>query len=199
MVVKTKVIKKTKQSKDISPKKPTVTKAKKLAKVIEDAIERLFFEGNLTPTAAARKLNIDYKTLVSRWSEIAATIVREEDYEPFHIREAKARKRAIEGYSSKLEEVLTNKEILDKKWAGLHPKLGQDEITDNQILKVEAALRQNIILTTELQQQINTIEMAPPMDEVLQAEIEKRVDEQLSADTDTPVKKLQNIARKYAE
>ena len=150
-------------------------------------LDDLFFTDGITAYKASRLVGVDYKTAKKYFADWSKRLIAEDAHETWVDRNTRVRVRAIEGlantiyeirmlrnrFSKRLEKTLSKIESLEKS---------SKKSTNNEIEKLESKLviyerivRKNIGLEAELQQQFDTIQILPPPNEVLEAEIEKHI------------------------
>jgi len=150
-------------------------------------LDELFFTDGITAYKASRLVGVDYKTAKKYFADWSKQLIAEDAHETWVDRNTRVRVRAIEGlantiyeirkirkrFSQRLEKTLSKIESLEKF---------SKKSTNNEIEKLEFKLviyekivRKNIGLEAELQQQFDTIQILPPPNEVLEAEIEKHI------------------------
>lgn len=149
-------------------------------------LKELFLMGGITPTQAGDFIGVNFITVRTYFQEWAEEIIHDPDHQTWAEREAHARVRALESITKqiiKVNETLSRFEkILENLLVKKNKKTKEFELKEEvlnienlifRIVNIEKIVRLNRIYHSELQQQYASIEMMPPVAEILEKELEK--------------------------
>ena len=175
-------------------------KTKPQKKKMLEELKEIFLLDGMTAYQASQQTEYDFKTVQNYFNQWADEIIDAEGHEDWVEREARVRTRSLEGVSKKLTTVrerltklhkildelidtrtlLTSKEKQkDKKIQKIIDSLDSDktEKLNVEVERYERIVRLNDIMSSELQQQYDAIEMMPPAEAILDRELEKLIAE----------------------
>jgi len=157
-------------------------------------LKELFLMDGMTSYQASQETNYNFRTVSNYFKTWADEIIDTEGHENWIEREGRIRTRSLEGTSKKLHTVrirlsklqiilddlltlrsfTTTKDSLNAKIKKLISSLDSDGIDklNVEIERYERIVRNNDILSSELQQQYDAIEMMPPAEAILDRELE---------------------------
>ena len=141
-----------------------------LSKDKQEKLKDLFLEGGMTPFQASKIVKCDHKTAGEYFKKFAIEITHEENHEDWFSREKRVRQRALEGYSTKIQEI---REQIRSLRTFLDDAIKRKD--DEKIERYERIIRQNTILMIDLLDRFDALEMTPPTEVLLEQEIEKRM------------------------
>jgi len=150
-------------------------------------LQDLFFEDGITSNKAAQLTGVDPKTAKKYFEKWSKQLVDDDAHETWVDRNTRVRVRAIEGFantiyevsklrkrfSQRLEKILNKIESLEK--SGKKSTNNEIEKLETKLVSYERIVRKNTVLESELKQQYDAIQILPPSNEVLEAEIEKYI------------------------
>lgn len=161
-----------------------ITKKRDDRKISEEQLEileQLFFMGGITSYQASKQCNIDPKTAKSYFEEWAEKLTDDPQHESWITKEKKIRARVLESITKQIIPVKENLQHFEKLLAALlyHKKDGilvpNTSVDLDSVERIEKIVRANRIYFTELQQQYSAIEMTPPVESILEIELEKYI------------------------
>jgi hypothetical protein len=154
------------ESNKTGPKEGTLT----LSPQKQNKLKDLFLESGSTPYSASKELKITYRTAKRYFEKYAEEMLQDDTIETWFERESRVRKRALEGYASKMRtiraDIKSYRKILKQKLR---------EKKDHEIERYERIVRNQTMLLIDLTERFDSLEMEPPTEVLLQKEIEMRI------------------------
>ena len=163
-------------------------RASKLSKPKLEALKTWFFTGGVTPYQVSRELHIDPHTVKAHFQELAERLTTDEDHETLANREKRIIAQSMESTANRVVRVRKRLTYLDtqfqnliaiKKNGKLIPR--KKDVDHDLIEKYERMVRNNEILLADLQAQHDAMAMMPPIEAILEAEVEQAIAQKLTS------------------
>ena len=163
-------------------------------------LEELFLMGGIGPYQASKIVGVHWNTASTYFKEWAEILIEAEGHEDFVLREKRARAHSLEGITKTILSVRKRRQDLERILGNLiYDKDKKDPkkfnlkdvytIAHPIVLGYTSQIRQDEIYLTELQLQYDTIKRTPPIEVILDREVEKLIGEKLAQKTGSPVLK----------
>jgi len=154
-------------------------------------LEEIFLMGGIGPYQASKIVGVHWNTASAYFTEWAEILVESEGHDDFVIREKRARAHSLEGITKTIIGVRKRRQDLerilgniiynkDKKDPEKFNLKNVDFIDHPVVLGYTSQIRQEDVLLTELQLQYDTIQRTPPVEIILDKEVEKIIGEKLA-------------------
>lgn len=154
-------------------------------------LEELFLMGGITPYQASRLVGIHHTTASTYYKEWSEVLVESEGHDDFVVREKRARAQALESITKTIIGVRKRRQDLERILGNLIYKKDEKDpekfelkdvifLEHPVILGYTSQIRQEEVFLTELQLQYDTIKRTPPVEAILDREVEKLIGEKLA-------------------
>lgn len=161
-------------------------------------LEELFLMGGIGPYQASKIVGVHWNTASTYYKEWTEILIEAEGHEDFVLREKRARAHSLEGITKTILSVRKRRQDLERILGNLIYKKDKKDPTiielkdvnyleHDIVLGYTSQIRQEELFLTGLQLQYDTIKRTPPIEVILDKEVEKLIAGKLAQKTGNPL------------